>query len=333
MARPKKNYLDYYPKEVIELSNRKIRRLLKKHDAQGYLIYEYLLMLLYGSNGYFLNVDDDLNFDISDYLPVNISENLVEEVIKTCLELNLFDNEKYKKEQILTSFEAQKNFIIARKGKNELIRNYIVLDKLTGVLENKPIVNETITPVSDSITPKNSTESALKKRKENKRKENKIKGKENPPENEIENNFINKDFNNFSQEENKEKSSAKKEDLTYSLEFEKCKTFFLEKSETYYWQNEDELHLKNLLKKLRHLIERTKTKQNLTQTFYFFIENLPQYWKDKKFTIPNLSKNYNEIINEIKQSYERKTSEKGQNSESRQDNSQNLIDFAENFGK
>ena len=339
MARPKKNYLDYYPKDVIELGNRKIRRLLKKHDAQGYLIYEYLLMLIYGSNGYFLNIDDDLSFDISDYLPVDISENLVEEVLKTCLELDLFDNKMYQKEQILTSFEVQKNFVIARKGKNEVIKKYIVFDKLTGVLEQETIVNDAITPVSDSITPKNSIESAQKKRKENKReekkiKENKIYGgirkKENPHENEIRNNFIKKDLNNLSKKEplsQKEKSSAKKEKENNILEFKECKAFFLEKSITYYWQNEDDIHLEVLLKKLRHLIQQTGTKQNLIQSFRYYIQNLPQYWKEKKCTMPLLSKNYNEIINEIKQNYEYKQQSPGQK------RTQELINLAKNFAK
>ena len=171
MARPKKHHLDYFPKEVIHLSNRKIRRLLKKHDAQGYLVYEYLQMLIYGTNGYFLNFDKDLCFDISDFLPESISENLVEQVLKTCLELELFDSNLYQKEKILSSLEIQKIYKTARKGKPEIIKNYIIVDTITGVLEEKTTVNDTKTPVSTSKTTAFDAKSAQKKRKEKKRKE------------------------------------------------------------------------------------------------------------------------------------------------------------------
>lgn len=344
MARPKKHHLDYFPKEVSQLSNRKIRRLLKNHDAQGYLVYEYLLILIYGTNGYYLNFDKDLCFDISDFLPESISENLVKEILDTCLELELFDKNLYQKEKILTNLEIQKTYITARKGKVELIKKYIINDAITGVLEEKTKVIDTKTPVLSSKTPKNEVKSAQKKRKEKKREEikikyNKRKGKENikesdnPPQIRIEKNSVSKKKNNQEQNDKevlkkeKEKSSAKKE----KEDFEKCKTIILTRQESYYWQVEDDKALSQLLKMLLHSINNTGTEQSLAESFEFFIQNLPKYWIEKKFTVPNLCKNYNEIINEIKQNYEREGLQKSENTNEKR--TTDINEFVQNFGK
>ena len=346
MARPKKHHLDYFPKEVIHLSNRKIRRLLKKHDAQGYLVYEYLQMLIYGTNGYFLNLDKDLCFDVSDFLPESISEKLVEQVLNTCLELELFDNEKYQKEKILTSLEIQKIYITARKGKPELIKSYIIIDAIKEVFTEKTPVNDTKTPVLDSKTTAFEVKSAQKKRKEKKRKDNKrnykkikrkekIKENQNTPLENIENNNFSFEKNNSDEQtdtetsdEEKEKSSAKKEKEI----FDKCKAIFLNIHKAYYWQSEDDKQLKQILKMLSHSIQKSGTKQDLAISFQLFIENLPKYWREKKFTIPNLSRNYNEIINEIKQKYEHRESQEGTNEKFGGHSAQVIFDLAKNFG-
>jgi len=130
--------------------------------------------------------------------------------------------------------------------------------------------------------------------------------------------------------------------------FTKCKAFFLAKSKFYYWKDEDDWHLQEILKMLSFSIEQTNEQQadeeraDETQTdklptvfesFQFFIENLPQYWLEKKFTILNLSRNYNEINNETKQKYVRKATQTEQAEKIGQHTTHNLIDFTENFGK
>ena len=70
------------------------------------------------------------------------------------------------------------------------------------------------------------------------------------------------------------------------------------------------------------------------ESFQFFIENLPQYWIEKKFTIPNLSRNYNEIINESDYGIEKKSEETEQPSKTGKHTAYNLIDeFRAGFAK
>jgi len=61
-------------------------------------------MLIYGGKGYYILIDKNLAFEISDYLNNDISEELVKQVINTCIEFELFDIEK---------FDAKTNSIIS----------------------------------------------------------------------------------------------------------------------------------------------------------------------------------------------------------------------------
>ena len=125
---------------------------------------------------------------------------------------------------------------------------------------------------------------------------NKTKGKkgENPPNENLEKiDLGDTEEKEIQPEEKKEKSSEKKED--WQQVNQSCKTFFLTLSKQYYWETKDDKHLDKLLKKLNQV----ESNQNVVENFKLFIRYLPNYWKTKKFTIPHLNQNYNEIINEI----------------------------------
>ena len=178
MARPKKENLDYYPKDTAQISNRKIRRLLSEFGAEGYLIYEYILMLIYGGKGYYILVDKNLAFDISDYLGSQISEELVNRVIEALIEYELFDKEKFEVYAALTNYNIQNNYILARRWKVELKKELIVNETKTDVFATKTPINETQTIIFEAQSTENGQKGAQKKRKENKRKEIIRKGKE-----------------------------------------------------------------------------------------------------------------------------------------------------------
>jgi hypothetical protein len=402
MARPKKEKLDYYPKDTDQLSNRKIRRLLSDYGANGYLIYEYILQLIYGGKGYFLMADENLAFDISDYLPSEINESMVNSTIKSCLEYGLFDKEKYENFQVLTNETIQKNYYLAYRGNKNLLQKIIinvaetpvnVTQTLVNVAQNKLFdekehinasycnnnnfdpsktpkndnktednfviskivnsaqtqVNETITPINATQTPVIDVESAenrgempQKKRKENKRKEIKRKGKEKnkkiPPDkfDEKTKNFKRRNSDNEEQfvEENineeKEKNSAQKE----KENFENCKRYFQEKNGSYIWEANDDYQLSELLTKIKITLARDKLPIEPNQAFKDFLDNLPIFWQKRRFSMQNLNKNYNEILNEIRQNtndYNGKQRE--QQRKFGRHTTEELTDFAKNFGK
>ncbi len=304
MARPKKENLDYYPKDISHLSNRKIRRLLKYYGAEGYLIYEYLLVLIFGGKGYYIVVDNNLAFDISDFLNNGISEQTVTQLIYSCIEYDLFNREKFDDYRILTSFNIQKIYLQAWRGKKQIKPELVILETKTPINATKTIVFETQTPEIKNETPKNRVEMPQKKRKEKKIKESKKGYKENPPittdekslilEKKLDDTKRKNDVKNTG--EKKEKSSAKKEKEI----FEKCKKNYLSQVESYYWTSSDDFHLRELLKKLQFTIEQGKFKTTLEKTFSNFLQHLPPFWRNKRFSINNLNLNFNEILNEIR---------------------------------
>lgn len=152
MARPIKEGLDYFPKDVHFYSNRKIRRLMKEFGAKGVIIYDYLLCVVF-KNGYYLKFDNELCFDISDTLGDDIDEDLVYKVIKSCIKYGLISEQLFVEKNIITSKRIQNNFSFAK-------RNGVIAEEMAVIAEE--------TTTNDAI----STQSKVKERKENKTKEN-----------------------------------------------------------------------------------------------------------------------------------------------------------------
>jgi len=66
MARPRKEGMDYFSFDVdFFTGSKKIKILKARYGADGIVIYLYLLCEIY-KNGYYLKVDDDFEFVISD---------------------------------------------------------------------------------------------------------------------------------------------------------------------------------------------------------------------------------------------------------------------------
>lgn len=95
------------------------------------------------------------------------------------------------------------------------------------------------------------------------------------------------------------KESPQQADLPRILITE-CKAVFLNIAEGYYWESNDTQHLENLLYKLTSSYKLEKPDRKLVEYFKLFLSHLPAYWRTKKFTIPLINQNYNEILNEIR---------------------------------
>ena len=342
MARPKKENLDYYPKDTSQISNRKIRRLLSKFGAKGYLIYEYILMLIYGGKGYYILVDKNLAFDISDYLNYEISEELVKQVINSSIEFELFDLEKFEVFATLTNRNIQNNYILARRGATNLRQELIVNDAKKEVFATQTHINATQTPVIETESTETPQKGAQKKRKENKLKEIKRKGKEKAEEKNtphLDDNFRN--FNSKKTEnkyqsvgekndKEKEKDSAEKEEEIFTV----CKRLFRGQFGSYIWETSDDFQLSGLLKKIEITLARDKLPIETNQAFKDFLDNLPIFWRKRRFSMQNLNQNFNEILNEIRQNTnEYKGKSKEQQRKFGRHTTEELTDFAKNFGK
>ena len=93
-------------------SDKKIKILKARYGADGITIYIYLLCEIY-KNGYYLKVDDDFEFVISDDLNMNCDK--VKQVLTFLLERSMFDKQLFQSDAVLTSAGIQKRFQLAVK--------------------------------------------------------------------------------------------------------------------------------------------------------------------------------------------------------------------------
>lgn len=108
MGRKPKQGIDYFPADVDMFQDRKIKRLLRAAGGKGFTVYIYLLTHIYRDNGYFLEWDDDLAFDVADDL--NVAESVVEEAVNVCCAHGLFHKEMFTDMGVLTSESIQERW-------------------------------------------------------------------------------------------------------------------------------------------------------------------------------------------------------------------------------
>lgn len=161
MARPNKQGIDYFPFDVDFFSDIKIRKIARACGSQATSILICLLCNIYKDKGYYILWDEDLPFVIAD--TVGVSEGAVKEVILKALQVDFFDQDIYKKHNVLTSLGIQKRFksAVYKREKIEYIEEYMVSD-----------VIKIVSDVKNQVSDVRSTQSKGKERKEKKSKKN-----------------------------------------------------------------------------------------------------------------------------------------------------------------
>ncbi|MBO9613401.1 MAG: DUF4373 domain-containing protein [Dyadobacter sp.] len=174
MARPPKPGLEYFPKDSNMYSDRKIRRLMATHGLKGAVVYDYLLCLIYGGNGYFIRYDSELAFDIADFIGASITEKDVQDVIDSCVTLDLFDRGLYDINKVLTSTEIQERYVVAKRSAS-ILPEFILIE-ITQVITAETRVNVAETARNETKSASKQGLSTQSKVKES--KVNKSRGKE-----------------------------------------------------------------------------------------------------------------------------------------------------------
>ncbi len=166
MARPVKRGLDYFSFDTDFFNDRKIRRLNKNSGLPAIAVYVFLLTTIYKENGYFITVDDNIIFDFSDDL--KLDESALKAIIGQCIDVELFDQQQYKDNKILTSRSIQRRYLkICKDAKRKNFDIPTVQCVLTDddILEITGIDSEE-TPINSEETGINSEESTQSKVKE-----------------------------------------------------------------------------------------------------------------------------------------------------------------------
>ena len=162
MARPLSRGIEYYPLDVDFMNDIKIRKIMKSCGPNSIAIIILLLGNIYKDEGYFMKWDEDVCFLVAD--AVGAKEVYVKEVLKKCLQVDLFSNELFKKYKIITSKGIQKRFfeITKRRKRENLIDDYL----LVNVTKTGVIVAETpITVAETGVIVSKSTQSKVKESK------------------------------------------------------------------------------------------------------------------------------------------------------------------------
>lgn len=112
MARPRLKGLLYFPFDIDFFEDNKIRILKARYKSDGVLIYLFLLCEIY-REGYYIKVDDDFEYIISDEL--GIDQNKVKQVLNFLLKRSLFDNTLFSLDNVLTSAGIQRRYQLGIK--------------------------------------------------------------------------------------------------------------------------------------------------------------------------------------------------------------------------
>ena len=161
MARPKKVGLEYFPFDVDFFHDIKIRKLIKFQGGKAISVYALLLCIIY-KQGYYMRWDKELPFIVSEL--TGFEEVYIQEVIKNCLSLGLFDLRMFENHKVLTSKGIQERYIeICQKVKRK-----VVINEFTCVYSEETPVYSEETPVYSEETPVCSVKSTQRKEKESK---------------------------------------------------------------------------------------------------------------------------------------------------------------------
>lgn len=179
MARPRKEGLDYFSLDVDIFSDKKVKILKARYGSDGVVMYLYLLCEIY-RNGYYLKMDEDYEFIISQELNMKIDK--VMQIRTFLLERSMFDKQLFQSDAVLTSTGIQKRFQEAVRGR--AAKNPVVVEERFWLL--KKADTQTFIKVNPSLdnsdnnccfSEKNESNSKEKCTKESKRNKSKYKVK------------------------------------------------------------------------------------------------------------------------------------------------------------
>lgn len=169
MARSIREGLDYFPLDTNFYKNRKIRRLLLSQGPNALAVWLVIMAKIYEGKGYYLQYDEDTCFDIGDAIAV--SEGAVNEIVKACIKVKLFNKTLFDNYGILTSKGIQEQYseiMKTAKRKNVINSKFLITsEEMPITSEEKAINSEEIPNTSEEMQ-----QSKINKSKVNKNKLN-----------------------------------------------------------------------------------------------------------------------------------------------------------------
>lgn len=113
MGRALKQGLEYFPFDIDFFQDIKIRKLIRYQGGKAITVYTLLLCIIY-RDGYYTRWDEELPFIISELS--GYDEAYIQEVIKCCLTVGLFNKQLFESDKVLTSKGIQERYININKS-------------------------------------------------------------------------------------------------------------------------------------------------------------------------------------------------------------------------
>lgn len=124
MGRLRKEGNEFFSFDVDFFSDRKIKILKARYGADGITLYIYLLCEIY-KNGFYLKLDEDFEFIVSDDL--NMNSDKVKQVLTFLLERSMFDKQLFQSDAVLTSTGIQRRYQLMVKSR--AVKNPIIIER------------------------------------------------------------------------------------------------------------------------------------------------------------------------------------------------------------
>ncbi len=141
MPRVQSNGIKYFSFDVDFFSDPKVKILKARYGTDGIAIYLYCLCLIY-REGYYVKVDDDLYYVISDEL--KLSTETVEQVMTFLLKRSMLNEQLFKSDAILTGAGIQDRWQKAVKARAQKTPIVVSDYWLLGREETEPFIKCTL---------------------------------------------------------------------------------------------------------------------------------------------------------------------------------------------
>ena len=137
MARYIDNTLPYFPLYCDFFTNKKykFKSMRVKFGGDGVFFWLYTQCYLFDNDGYYIDLNKDIDFIEDTAGELGISENLIRQVMKFLCERSMIDSKLFTSDNVITSKEIQLTYQNGIKGRN-LNRN-VEVDKKLWLLDEK----------------------------------------------------------------------------------------------------------------------------------------------------------------------------------------------------
>ena len=106
-GRPKQKNFFFFPHAAFAHQDRKLRKVMRKYGPTASAVWWEILDVIYHTEGYYCNVDNDLYEDVAEAIFCSDS-NLVAQIISDFVKVELFDEQLFMRKGILTSEAIQR---------------------------------------------------------------------------------------------------------------------------------------------------------------------------------------------------------------------------------